>query len=187
MDDETWVRDATLAQYQQFFFRENYENGEPNTEIQIKADNKPPLLMVLNQKDGQSPTHFCEEKNTRESHTSFLKTWGGDKEAKTVDVETSDLYLALVNLGPQPTAIKVTVSRRPGSPGIRKNTFSVISKVLMGILVAVIGLLVVFSVITMIFSTHSVTQGAKTLDASTPSPESPSTKKLPWRAADAAT
>jgi hypothetical protein len=112
MDDETWVRDATLGQFQQFFFRENYENGEPNTEIQIKADNKPPLLMVLNQKDNQNPVYFCEEKNTKESHTSFLKTWGGDKEGKTVDVEASDLYLSLLNLGSQPTSIKVTISRR---------------------------------------------------------------------------
>ena len=113
MDEETWVKDATLERYQQFFFRENYENGEPNTEVLVKSDNKPPLLMIMNQKDNQDYAYFSEEKNTKESHTSFLKTWGSGKETKSVEVETSDLYLTLINLGSQPTSVKVTISSTP--------------------------------------------------------------------------
>jgi hypothetical protein len=113
MDEETWVKDATLERYQQFFFRENYENGEPNTEVLVKSDNKPPMLMIMNQKDNQDYAYFSEEKNTKESHTSFLKTWGSGKETKSVEVETSDLYLTLINLGSQPTSVKVTISSTP--------------------------------------------------------------------------
>lgn len=46
------------------------------------------------------------------------------------------------------------------SPGIRSNTFSIISKVLMGLLIGVIGLLVIFSIVTTCIRSLGLRQAA---------------------------
>ena len=112
MDDETWIKEKVLGPFEEFFFQENYNKGEPNTEIEIRSEQKKPMLMILNQRDGQSSDYFSEEMNKKESQISFLKTWGNNKESKSVEVTKSDLFMTLVNLDQGPVSIKVTVSSK---------------------------------------------------------------------------
>lgn len=111
--DDNFSQDLVLAPFQSFYFKENYEKGEPGTSIEIKAPNKPMMVMVLNQRDDTNTTYFVQENNQKDSQTSILTNWINDAEKKNFDEEKENLYLQLTNLAPLSTiSFKFSISSK---------------------------------------------------------------------------
>lgn len=148
IDSDSFERSKTLAPFEGMFFAENYENGEPDTTILVKAVNRPPVLMLVNESDSRDKEAFFWEKNSVESKTILLKSWSKDAEERNVPFGKKWGFVFVTNLSTGPVDVKVTVAR------IRSNTFGVITTILMILLSSAIGLLVLFVCITSCLSTE---------------------------------
>lgn len=107
---DIFTKDVTLAPFQTFYFKENYDVGEPGTTIELKAKNKPMMVMVLNQRDDSNNTNFVQENNMKESQTSVLTSWINDQERKSFDQEKDNLMMQLTNLASSSVDVKVAVT-----------------------------------------------------------------------------
>jgi hypothetical protein len=110
---DLFTQDVILAPFQSFYFKENYDVGEPGTTIEIKAKYKPMMAMILNQRDETNNTIFVQENNVRESQTSILTSWINDMERKSFDQEKDNLFVQLTNMASTSIDIKVSVSSSP--------------------------------------------------------------------------
>jgi hypothetical protein len=111
------------------------------------------MLLVMNHRNDQLTTYYTEEFNRKDSQTFVLNSWTNNIERKNFNEENENLYVQLINLNTSPIEITFSISSRPQSnPGIRTNTFSTISKVLMGLLISIVGLIVIFAIATALIS-----------------------------------
>ena len=110
--DDDFSQDIVLAPFQSFYFKENYEKGEPGTSIEAKSTNKPMMVMVLNQRDDTNNTYFVQENNQKDSQTSILTNWVNDAERKNFDQEKDNLHVQLTNLALSNVNVKINISRR---------------------------------------------------------------------------
>lgn len=147
MDSDNFERSKTLAPFEGMYFLENYENGEPDTTILVKAIGRPPILMVANESDDRNKEAFFWEKNTPESRTFLFKSWPKDVEERNIAFKKKWGFVFVTNLSSSPVDVKVTLAR------IRSNTFGTITTILMVLLSSAIGLLVLFVCITSCLST----------------------------------
>lgn len=109
---DTFTEEIKLEPFQAFFFKENYDKGEPGTTIEVKATHKPTMILGLNQRDEVENKHFTEELNQKESQTIILNSWINDQERKQFDQEKSNLLVQLVNMSPLQVNAKINISRR---------------------------------------------------------------------------
>lgn len=144
MDADTFVRKFSLDPYQVWFLRENTDNGEPSISIELKSGLRPQTIMVMNVHDEDTQASYYREDNKAKSQTALLTTWTNDLETKSIEAEESNFSVMITNLATGNVNYQFTITR------IRSNTYSVVSKVLLYLLLGVIGLLVIFSIITTI-------------------------------------
>lgn len=104
-----------LQPFQPFYFQENYADGEVGTTIEIKAQNRPSIMMTLNQRDDtKSTSYFTEENNESHSQTSLMTSWINDVEIKKFDEDLDNLFVQIRNLSPNAVSMKITISSRLG-------------------------------------------------------------------------
>lgn len=149
MDADTFVRKFSLDPYQVWFLRENTDNGEPSVTIELKSGLRPQTIMLMNVHDEDNQGSYYREDNKAKSQTALLTTWTNDVETKSIEAEESNFSVMITNLASGNVNYKFTITR------IRSNTYSVVSKVLLYLLLGVIGLLVIFSIITTIIRSIS--------------------------------
>lgn len=149
MDADTFVKKFSLDPYQVWFLRENTDNGEPSISIELRSGLRPPTLMIMNVHDDDTQESYYKEQNKPTSQTAQLTSWTNDVETKSIEAEQSYFSVMVTNLATGNVNYQFTITR------IRSNTYSVVSKVLLYLLLGVIGLLVIFSIITTIIRSES--------------------------------
>lgn len=144
MESDTFVKKFTLDPFQVWFLREDTKNGEPSINIEIKSSLRPPTLMTMNVHEDDDMNSYFREENRAKSQTTYLSSWTNEVETRNLEAEDSYFSTMVTNLANGPVNYQFTITR------IRSNTYSVVSQVLLYLLLGVIGLLVVFSIITTI-------------------------------------
>lgn len=112
METDTFIQKVSLKPYEMVFFKENYDDGEPSTTIEVKAFGRPKMAMILNDVSDEKNFYFIQELNTKDSQTSQLNAWTRDLETKSFDVENKYLYVTMINLAGSSVDSTLTISRR---------------------------------------------------------------------------
>ena len=107
---DSFTQEVKLEAFQSFYFKENYDEGEPGTTVELKARNRPLMVMIINQRDDVDNKYFIEENNNAESQTTILRSWYTDGERKQFDQEKNNMFLQITNLALLPVDLKVTIS-----------------------------------------------------------------------------
>jgi hypothetical protein len=149
MDSDTYVKKFTLEPYQVWFFREDTKNGEPDISFELRSNLRPPTLLVMNIHPEDDQNSFYIEQNTQASQIHYLSTWTNTAESRSIQAIDNYFSMMITNLASGSVNYQLTITR------IRSNTYSIVSKILLYLLLGVIALLVVFSIITTIIRRDS--------------------------------
>lgn len=138
--EETVKYVVSLKQFECMHVEDFYDEGEKETQFQLKAPSSPPSLLIINQhKDRDYSLAFREDRGFQ-TYLSVIDSWNQGTKEVSLTVDSDWMIATVMNLSPVQQNFEFTIFR------IRDNTFNIISLVLYILLVVAIILLLGLSI-----------------------------------------